>query len=352
MANVGVYYVSHELEHPFGSNMNDLPMVDSMNWLNRGLSCLLDNEVQQPPKFNSGHGSRTMMFKISHSFADCHRKSMINMDAYDAVVHDFEDAYDLVGQTSQESRTLPSYMSQGSRASQQGCSSFSPTGRQSNFLMSHGRSLDSNVELMSMATRDIPEGALTHGRLEELQVAVDDRTPAENLERRRALTGGTAFAAEATSDAGRVPLLRSVFESHDQGLSHATVADAGCTERLEIAAPVKAESSPPWQLSGSPLQEGFTGAAVADAEHASYLQSSMGSLQSQLATATPLATGQVSVLQASSSPVQEGPAHAASANPSVRSSGESLHASSDEVRHVGSRAPEGDRTDCLAGLHT
>jgi len=316
MANVGVYYVSHELEHPFGSNMNDLPMVESLDWLNRGLSLLLDDQVQQPPRFSSGYSGTPMMFKVSHSFADCHRKSMINMDAYEAVVHDLEDAYELFGHKSEERRTSAGYMSQGNRDAQ-GCISFSPTNHQSQFMKYHGRSQDSDLELTSMGTRNIPKETSTDVHLEELQVAVDERAQEEALGGREpALTaaGSTAFADAATLDAGRVPLLRSAFEPQHQGLSHTAVAYAGHAERFVIATPVKAEPA-----------------------HST--------------AAGPVDTGQASSAQASG-PLREGPIHTSSANPSGQSSGECVQASSEEIQYVASLATEDGKSNFPAGLYT
>lgn len=332
MANVGAYYISHEIERPFGSNMNDLPMEESMNWMNRSLSLILDPEVQQPPKFSSGCRDRAMTFKIYETFVDCHRKSTINMDAYDAVVHDFENVYDLVGDSPQVSR------------SSQDCISFSPTSRRS--LAFRGRSLDSDVELTSMQTLNSPMHA--HAHSEQPQSAVDDSTQAENIGRVPTLAarGSTAFANAATADAGRVPLLRSSGGPLQEGWANAAAAEAG--------------HAPLLQSSGGAPQEHQANAAAADAGQAPLVQSSCGPLQEHLANAAPVDAGQTQILQSSSGPLQAGLRHAASADfgraPSVQSNGESVqavmrHAGSHEIQNAVSPANEDHRPDVPAGFH-
>merc|ERR1712008_190892 len=187
-------------------------MVENMDLLNRSLWLLLEPEVQQPPEFSSGCRNRTLKFTIYETFTDCHSKSMINMDAYKAVVHDFEDAYELVGHKSQESRAS------------RDCISFSPTGGRSHLMKFRGRSLDTDVELTSMETLDSPKQTLTHARSEQLQSTVNESTHAGSLGRVPTLAamGSTVFA-----DAAHAPLLQSSGVPLQDGLAHAASADAG-----------------------------------------------------------------------------------------------------------------------------
>mmetsp|Transcript_109842 Transcript_109842/g.218146 ORF Transcript_109842/g.218146 Transcript_109842/m.218146 type:complete len:608 (+) Transcript_109842:84-1907(+) len=336
MANVGAYYVSHEVERPFGSNMNDLPMVESMNWLNRSLSLILDPAVQQPPKLSGDFRDRgtTVTFKIYESFADCHRKSVINMDAYDAVVHDFEGAYDMLDRKSQESR-----------ASQESFS-FSATSSQSPMKF-RGRSLDSCVELASMERLDSSRQTFTHAHSGQLQSVVDN-TQLESLGQVPALAVecSSAFANAAAADAGQVPLLRSSVGPKQVGCANVAFADA--------------QHAPLLLSSCGPLRERQARSAPADVGQGPLLRSSVRPLQEAFVEA-PVDVGQSPIFQCSGSPLMEGLAHAAPTDagqaPATQSSGESLqaatrHASSRDTRHNVSPPNQGDRPDLTAGLHT
>eukprot|EP00443_Scrippsiella_acuminata_P091136 CAMPEP_0115515686 /NCGR_PEP_ID=MMETSP0271-20121206/76359_1 /TAXON_ID=71861 /ORGANISM="Scrippsiella trochoidea, Strain CCMP3099" /LENGTH=569 /DNA_ID=CAMNT_0002946295 /DNA_START=1 /DNA_END=1712 /DNA_ORIENTATION=+ len=56
-----VNYLAVEIEQPFGSGLNDLPLKEEMNRMNHLLRMLLDDCAQTPPKYKSTGGMRTSM---------------------------------------------------------------------------------------------------------------------------------------------------------------------------------------------------------------------------------------------------------------------------------------------------
>eukprot|EP00928_Gymnodinium_smaydae_P096764 TRINITY_DN8612_c0_g1_i3.p1 TRINITY_DN8612_c0_g1~~TRINITY_DN8612_c0_g1_i3.p1 ORF type:complete len:655 (-),score=86.96 TRINITY_DN8612_c0_g1_i3:152-2026(-) len=46
-----INYIAHEIEHPFGTDANDLPVIDMCSNMNRSLWILLEKHAQRPPSF-------------------------------------------------------------------------------------------------------------------------------------------------------------------------------------------------------------------------------------------------------------------------------------------------------------
>merc|ERR550532_2898610 len=56
-------YIAAEIEHPFGEDLNDLPVADMLKDMNRSLRALLLEQTQNPPKFTPPRGS--LSYRVS-----------------------------------------------------------------------------------------------------------------------------------------------------------------------------------------------------------------------------------------------------------------------------------------------